>query len=61
MSKLSRKLQLFMQCSCIHVFSICSDRFNVFNRAKVEKVGGAVDFMVELLWIGQLQFIVHCC
>ena len=50
-----------MQRSCIHVFSICSDRFNVFNRAKVEKVGGAVDFMVELLWIGQLQFIVHCC
>ena len=44
---------------CISIFNICCDRFYVFNGAEVEEMGGAMSFMVKLLWIGQLQFIVH--
>lgn len=40
--------------SCVHVLSVCSDRFYFLNGTKVQEVGGAVDFMVEFFWVGQL-------
>jgi len=40
--------------SCVHVLSVCSDRFNFLNGTEVQEVGRAVDFMVEFFWVGQL-------
>lgn len=42
-----------------HVISISANNFHIFHGAEVEEVRRTVYFVIELLWIGQLQFITH--
>ena len=42
------------QFSCVEVFLVCRDWFNVLNSSKVEEVSRAVHLVVELLGIDQL-------
>ena len=46
--------------SSVHVLSVGrDDLFNLLHGTKVEEMRGAVNFVVELLGVGQLELIPH--
>lgn len=55
----SQDLGVSRRDSCVEILLVSAGELRLVHGAEVKEVGGAVDLMVELLGVGQLELIFH--